>query len=395
MNLFSSGKVKYLLFPLLIAIAGLILNKNLKHIEDEPVMHQAPWALTVAVAKSGSVSSGFPALGRVHSSSEVRISPQISGRILALGPRAGGKVNQGDLLVHLDTRELEASRDALKSTLSSAIAVAQHDSRELKREQKLFHEGGSAASAVEQWQTKVRGDRAKVRSLKEQIHQMDVKISYGHIQSPITAAISQRQAEIGDTAMPGKIIYILSARQGGRVVVPVPLQTLTRIQAGGEVEMSHANQSMMARITRINPTLDQQAMGSLEVDLPVRPFGLPDGAHIPARVLTRSLHDATIVPRNALLPAADNHQRALFTVIPAGDGYALKKVMLQVPLCGTEGCAVRGDIQPGAWVVTGHGSVLLKLHDGDAVLLPEQFRNDMPGKDLPGGDLSGQARAAS
>jgi len=368
MSLFSSGKLKFLLFPLFIAAAAVILNKNLKHIEDEPVMHQAPWALPVAVATTGSVSSGFPALGRVQSSSEVRIAPQISGRILALGPRAGGKVNKGDLLVHLDTRELEASRDALKSKLVSAIAVAEHDSRELKREQQLFKEGGSAASAVEQWQTKVRGDRANVRSLREQVHQIEVKISYGHIQSPISAAVSQRQAEIGDTAMPGKIIYILSARQGGRVVVPVPLQTLTRIQPGGIVVLSHADQTMLGHITRINPTLDQQAMGSLEIDLPVRPFNLPDGAHVPARVLTRSIDDAVIVPRNALLPAADDHQRVLFKLIPAGDGFVLKKVRLEVQLCGAEGCAVRGDIQSGTRVVTGHGSVLLKLSDGDAVL---------------------------
>jgi len=386
MSLFSSAKIKYVLFPVLIAVAALILNKNLKHIEDEPVMHQAPWALSVAVATKGSVRSGFPALGRVQSSSEVRISPQISGRILALGPRAGGKVNQGDLLVHLDTRELEASRDALKSTLSSAIAVAEHDSRELQREQKLFREGGSAASAVEQWQTNVRADRAKVRSLREQVHQMNVKISYGHIQSPITAAVSQRQAEIGDTAMPGKIIYVLSARQGGRVVVPVPLQTLTRIQAGGAVQLSHGDQTRLAHITRINPTLDQQAMGSLEIDLPVRPFGLPDGAHIPARVLTRTIDDAVIVPRNALLPAADDHQRALFAVIPAGESFVLKKVVLQVPLCGAEGCAVEGDIQPGAQVVTGHGSVLLKLRDGDAVLLPESSTGDVPVPDNAGKD---------
>lgn len=371
MNLLSSAKTKYLLFPLMIAAAALILNRNLKHIEDEPVMHQAPWALDVATAVKGSVSSGFPALGRVHSSSEVRIAPQISGKILELGPRAGGKVSKGDLLVHLDTRELEASRDALKSKLASAIAVAEHDQHELEREQKLFQAGGSTAAAVEQWQTKVRGDRANVRTLREQIQQIEVKISYGHIRSPITATVAQRQAEVGDTAMPGSIIYVLSARRGGRVVIPVPLRTLTRVRPGGVVEMSHAGQTMIGRITRINPTLDQQAMGRLEIDLPLRPFNLPDGAHVPARVITQTVGDAVIVPRNALLPAADGDQRALFMVVPKGDSFFLKKIYLQVQLCGSEGCVVSGDIQPGAQVVTGHGSVLLQLSDGDPVL-PQQ-----------------------
>jgi len=370
MSLFSSPKLKLLIFPLIIVLAAVILNKNLKHVEDEPIAHQVPWALSLSIAKQSTVRSGFPALGRVQSSSEVRITPQISGRILELGPRAGGSVNKGDVLVHMDTRELEASRDALKSKLASAVAVFENDSRELKREQQLFREGGSAASAVEQWQTKVRGDQANVRSLKQQVQQVDVKISYGHISSPITAAISQRQAEIGDTAMPGKVLYILSAKQGGRIVVPVPLQTLTHVQAGGEVALNYADKTMLAYITRINPTLDKQAMGSLEIDLPMRPFGLPDGAHVSARVLTQKVSNAVVVPRNALLPSANEHQRSLFMVVASNQGFALKKIKVQVPLCGEEGCAVVGDIQSGAQVVTGHGSVLLKLRDGDAVLAP-------------------------
>ncbi len=368
MSRFSFTRIRYLLFPLLIAAAALILSRNLKHIEDEPVMRRAPWALHIAIATRGSVSSGFPALARVQSSSEVRIAPQIGGRILKLGPRAGGRVGKGELLVHLDTRELEASRDALKSKLASAMTVVAHDQRELEREQRLLHEGGSTASAVEQWQTKLHGDRANVRSLREQIQQIEVKISYGHIRSPITATVARRQAEIGDMAMPGRIIYVLNARQGGRVVVAVPLETLTQVQTGGTVELRHAGQSMFVHITRIHPTLDAQAMGRLEIDLPRRPFDLPDGAPIPARVITHRIENAVIVPRNALLPAANDEKRILFRLVPAKDGFTLKRVRARVRLCGNEGCAVSGDIEPGAQVVSEHGSVLLQLSDGDAVL---------------------------
>jgi RND family efflux transporter MFP subunit len=374
MNVRLSGRVKRLIVPLIVMIviaSAVILNRNLKHIEDEPRMQQTPWALSYSQVVQGRVSNGFPALGRVQSASEVRITAQISGRILELGPRAGGHVKQGDMLVHLDTRELEASQDALASKLVSARAVAEHDSRELEREKKLFRAGGSSASAVEQWETRVRADHANVRSLEEQIHQIQVKISYGHIRSPITAAVAQRPVEVGDTAMPAKTLYVLSSRQGGRVVVPVPLQTLTRIRVGGEVILAHDDQTMVAHITRINPTLDQQAMGSLEIDLPERPLGLPDGAHIAARVLTRKAEGALVVPRNALLPAADEHQRILFKIVRQDDAFVLKRLPVRVPLCGPEGCAVVGDIQPGEQVITGHGSILLKLHDGDAVLPPK------------------------
>ncbi len=331
-------------------------------------MTQAPWAMAMAVVKEGSVSSGFPALGMVQSASEVRITPQISGAILKLGPRAGGRVAKGDLLAHLDTRELEASRGSLQSKLASAVAIAEHDKKELERERKLFKEGGSAASAVEQWFTRVRADKANVRSIEKQIHQIEVKIAYGHIRSPIDAGISGRFAEIGDTAMPGKTLYILSSQQGGRVVVPVPLATITRIKPGDEVQLNQGPESITVYITRINPVLDKLAMGSVEIDLPKRPFGLPSGAHVSARVISDKLTHAILVPEHALVPSSEMTKRALFKVEKNTDGYILRKIMVKVPMCGQEGCAVEGDIQAGDSVVTGHSSVLLKLSDGDPVM---------------------------
>lgn len=364
----GSGKIKLLLFPLVIGLSLLILNSRLKHVEDEPVMAQAPWALAMAVVREGSVSTGFPALGRVQSASEVRITPQISGTILKLGPRAGGHVAKGGLLVLLDTRELEASRDSLQSKLASAIAVAENNSKELERERKLFKEGGSAASAVELWLTKVRADKANVRSIGKQIRQIEVKIAYGHIRSPLDADISGRFAEIGDTAMPGKMLYVLTSQQGGRVVVPVPLATITRIKPGDEVQLNQGSESMIVHITRINPALDKLAMGSVEIDLPGRPFGLPGGARVSARVITDKLTQAVLVPQHALLPSSAMTKRTLFKVEKKTDAYILHKIIVNVPLCGQQACAVEGDIQAGDQVVTGHGSMLLKLSDGDSVI---------------------------
>lgn len=362
------GKIKLLLFPLVIGLSLLILNSRLKHVENEPAMAQAPWALAMAVVKDGSVSSGFPALGMVQSASEVRITPQISGTILELGPRAGGQVAKGDLLVLLDTRELEASRDSLQSKLASTIAIAEHNSKELERERKLLKEGGSAASTVELWLSKVRADKANVRSIEKQIRQIEVKIAYGYIRSPIDAGISGRFAEIGDTAMPGKTLYALSSQQGGRVIVPVPLATITRIKPGDDVQLNQGSESMIVQITRINPILDKLAMGSVEIDLPRQPFGLPAGARVSARVISDKLTQAILVSQHALLPSSDMTKRALYKVEKKKDGHILRKIMVNVPMCGQQDCAVEGDIQAGDNVVTGHGSILLKLRDGDPVI---------------------------
>jgi len=364
---FLKSKAKYLVFLLIIILSFVVLHAKLKKVTDEPTMTLAPWALSVAKVTMGRVTEGFPALGEVQSASEVRISSQITGRILNLGPRAGGHVAKGDLLVHIDTEELEANRDSLKAKRVSAGAILQHDQRELQREQKLFKKGGSAASAVDQWQTKVREDSANVQSLQKQINQIEVKMGYGHIVSPLDAGIAQRLVEVGDMAIPGKILYVLTSKQGGRVIVPIPLETLTRVKPGGEVQISRDKAMLTANITRINPALDKMAMGSVEVDLPQRVFNLPDGAPVAVRVISEKIEQSLIVPHAALVPSSDTRAGHVFKVNTSTTGDKLSKTAVKIALCGIEGCGISGNIQAGDQVVIGHGSVLLRLRDNDSI----------------------------
>jgi len=369
---FNKRKLLFLIFFLVVGGTAVLLHSRVKHVEDSLVMNSAPWALVTDSVREGVVTQGFPALGKVVSSTEVRIVPQISGTILKMGPREGGMVHKGELIVHLDTRALEADAGSLKAKLVSAVAVENNDRKELQREQHLMKEGGSSASAVEQYQTRVRSDEANVHALKKQLESLQVKISYGDIMAPISGRIAKRLAEPGDTAFPGKVIYTLTADQGGRVVVPVPLDTVTRIQAGGEAELSLGEQHITARITRINPSLDVLAMGSLEIDLPQRPFNLPDGAPISVHVLTATATGLT-VPADSLRPAAKGAQKALFKVDTSnGKPAHLKLIPVKVQLCGKLRCVVEGDLHAADRVVTAHGSVLLQLHDGDPVIWSQQ-----------------------
>ncbi len=359
-----------LLVPLLAGGTAALLHSRVKDVADSPVMSRSPWALKTMMVSEGVVHQGFPALGKVASSSEVRIVPQISGTILTMGPRAGGTVHKGDLLVDLDTRALKADAGSLRAKLASAVAIEKNDRKELEREQRLLNEGGSSASMVEQRQTRLHSGHANVAALKKQLEALQVKISYGHITSPINGRIARRFAEPGDAVFPGKAVYTLTAKQGGRVVVPVPLGTITRTQPGGQVELSQGQQHMVATISRINPSLDALAMGSLEIDLPQRPFDLPDGAPIAVRVLTATATGVT-VPVNSLRPAKKGAQRTLFKLMTEGQPH-VQLLPVKVTLCSQSFCVVEGDLQAADYVVTAHGSVLLQLHDGDPVIWSQQ-----------------------
>ncbi len=355
----------YYASPLLVlVITGAVLHSNLKQIEQSPTISATPWAVKTDLVTLGSESKGFPSLGKVFSSSEVRIVPRISGTILKMGPREGGLVEKGDLILQLDTRELEAMAKSLEEKLFSAKAVEQNSLAELQRKQKLLLESGTSISTVEEYQTTYSANQANVRSLQQQLKSQKIKISYGKVLAPIDARIASRTAEPGDTIFPGKPVYTLTATEGGRVIVPVPLSTLTSIKAGGKVQLSMGELTQDTFITRINPSLDALSMGSFEIDLVTRPFNLPSGAPISARVITAEAGPGLSIPIESLRPGEQSTGRVVFKVIGEDEPY-LQQVRVTIVLCGSQRCIVDGNIDEGDRIVKAHSSLLLQLHDGD------------------------------
>lgn len=366
MEILRSNKKNLIIAVGVVIVFFITLHLLKRDPSDQPTMENTPWALHTVKVKQGTVTEIFPALGKVQSSSELTIAPQISGTVLTLGPREGGSVKQGDLLVQIDTREIVASRDALIAQLAGAKNAAKNATTEYNRFLKLKKDGFVAQSKLDAQETAKQTARATVSALENQIKALDVKISYGEITAPINAGVIRRNAEVGDTVFPGKPIYILSAHKGGRVVVSVPLSSLVKVKLGGRVELINGDDVMKATITRVNPSLDQYSMGSLEIDLPSRPFDLPDGSPVSTNVVTGEIDHSMIVPEDALVPSNDPLKRVVFRV-KYGEPNKLVKTPVEVKLCGREGCAVKGSINAGDVVVRGHGSTLLRLRDGDAV----------------------------
>ncbi len=356
-----------LLAAALVAGAVLLRKHRMAQLAQASPPAATPWALTVAPVRRGALSQGFDALGVVSSGASTRILPQISGTILKMGPREGVKVKQGDLLAEIDTRELRARLEALQAKRAAARAEARRARNEARRERKLLGEGGSSATAVEKWLTAARAAEAQVKSLTAEIAALRVKLGYGRITAPFDATIARRLAEPGDVALPGKPIYVLSAARGGRVTIPVPLQTLRHLRVGSPVILSLEDDTLRAAISRIDPTLDQHAMGRVEIDLPQRPFDLPDGARLPARVITREVRDALIVPPYGLAPGPAPGQGRVYAVVERDGRPVIRVHTVRVLLSSDQGHAVADDLPADARVVVAHPAVLLRLHDGDPV----------------------------
>lgn len=372
----KAGKKRILHYLLALAVlvvlvvGGVILHEKrsaeVAHVPSEPL---SPWAVHVAEASNQPVDSGFPALATVSTREEVSIMARISGRILEMGPREGVKVKAGDLLVRIDTLELEDTINSLKAQQIAAQAAAQRSSDELARETKLFKDGGSSKSAVEAWHTDFVAATQKTSSLKHDINALLVRKGYGNITAPANGIVAKRLAEPGDMATPGRPLYKITASTGALVRVELPQSILHEIHPGTVMVLTHGGEQLVFPINRIFPTLDARALGMAEADVDKIPFDLPSGSRIACRIILKQVADSIHIPYGSLLCGGDQQQCRLFKVVRQNTKDIIRMVPVTVILRGHDGIAVKGGLTAEDRIIVAHESVLLQLADGDPVVI--------------------------
>jgi len=369
-------RIWHYLLAVLILVAlvagGIILHKKraaeVAHVPAKPI---TPWALHVARVSDNPVDLGFPALAMVSTREEVTIMPRISGRILEMGPREGVRIKAGDLLVDIDTRELEDTINSLKAQYTAAQADAKRSSDELVREKKLLRDGGSNESAVETRHTAFIAAKQKVSSLEHEISSLLVRKGYGRINAPADGIVAKRLAEPGDMADPGRPLYKITESTGALARVELPQSILHEVHPGTPMVLYHNGEQITFPINRIFPTVDARALGTAEADLDKIPFDLPSGGRIACRIILKQVSNAVQVPYGSLLCGGDQQKCRLFKVVRKNNKDILKMVPVTVKLRGHDGIAVEGGLTADDSVIVAHESVLLQLKDGDPVTIAQ------------------------
>ncbi len=371
--------IAVLILVVLVIVGIKIHKKRMAKVSDIPAEPAAPWALHFAKVNADPVDSGFPALAMVSTREELTIMPRISGRILKMGPREGVRVKAGELLVSIDTREIEDTINSLKAKHISAMAEAKRDLDEFKREKELLINGGSNASAVEARHTAFVAATQQVRSLEHEIKSLVVRKGYGKIKASANGIVSKRLAEPGDMAGPGRPLYKIAASDGAIARAELPQTVMQKVHIGTSMELYYNNKKAVFPVTRIFPTVDARALGIVEADFDKIPFGLPSGARIACRIILNKITDTLQVPYGSLLCTAEQNRCSLFKLVLQDKKIILKKVPVEVKLRGHEGVAVQVEqehknhetLEAGDRVVVAHESVLLQLKDGDPVEIAE------------------------
>jgi len=271
--------------------------------------------------------------GAVESARRTAVASRILARIEEVTVTAGSEVQEGDLLVRLDARDLEAGVREVEEALRGARAALDLATREHARISRLVREGVETAQRLDRVEAELRQARAEVDRLAESLDEARTALSFAGIRSSVSGRVVDRLAEPGDTAVPGSPLLRIYDPSLLRVEAPVRESLAVHLAVGDTlaVRIPSLEAELEGVIDEIVPFAEPGARTLLvKVRLPARQglyAGLFARVAVPAGEQQRLLIPVAAVERVGqvdfvtVLPEEGPRQRRVVTLgPPAEDG---------------------------------------------------------------------------
>lgn len=290
------------------------------------------------------------ASGHVEAPHRVDIGAQITGTVRQVPVAEGQAVKAGDLLVELETAELEATgRQAdmvvvqaqaklrqlqevqgpvAAQTLRQAESSLRTSRASLARSQDLFGQGFIGQAALDEVRKTAELADAQVRVAQRQLDttalngsdralavanlagaQASVQAArarsgYATVRAPVAGTLIARQVEVGDVVQPGKVLMTLSPQGRTQLVVAIDEKNLALMALGQQALASadaYPAQRFSATLAFINPGVNAST-GAVEVkfDVGAPPATLRQDMTVSVDIAVARREQVLIVPLSAV-----------------------------------------------------------------------------------------------
>src|SRR3954454_13655974 len=182
---------------------------------------QRPRTISVEVAKAERkpVPVDVDAIGMVTPISSVALKARLETTIVAVHFEDGAKVNEGDLLFTLDSRQIDAQIEQAEGTLARDRAQLEGAERDLRRYTDLVGKGATTQVNVDNAKTQSDILIATIKADQAALDNLKVQKSYTIIRAPFSGRISAANVKIGNFVRPADIAPLAIINQMAPVYV--------------------------------------------------------------------------------------------------------------------------------------------------------------------------------
>ena len=222
-------------------------------------------------AKEAAYATDFYSKGTIETVSEVAVTSRINAQIVMLGVEMGQRVQKGQVVARLDRTATEDK--IVKGRAELERAEYQY--------QNILMGQGYKRGAFDQAPANIR-EMARINSgyntAKAALRQLEHELTYCTIQAPISGVVTQLDAVLYATAVPGETLFRIVDTEHLKVCFDILENELQRFETGTEITVapvSFPDDRHHAHITAVSPVVEKNGVVHLEATLTPHPHLKP------------------------------------------------------------------------------------------------------------------------
>ena len=290
---------------ILMAIASMFVGcQSEKHNQDDSM------SAVKVVLKSPAAPEGgayFKVSGSIESEHFASLSTRNMGYVSRVYVKVGDKVRKGQLLIDINSEEIDAKKAQAQAGLKQAEAQLSVAEKNFERYTELFNQNSASQKELDDITLQYEIAKANHERALQIENEIDANMAYSHIRAPFSGVITSKTVKMGDMARPGQTLMSLEAPGKFVARALVPESSIEHVEKGQEVTVfvKSLGQSLEGTITEVSgSSLSSGGQYMIKMDLEdVKDIKLFSGMYVSVLVPTpgKGTSKSLFVDHNAIV----------------------------------------------------------------------------------------------
>jgi membrane fusion protein, multidrug efflux system len=226
-------------------------------VAQAPSQGARPVAVEVATAVKKKSPVQLSSLGNVSPIASVAVRPRIDSEITAIEFADGAMVRQGDVLVRLDSRAIDAQIQQAEGNLARDQAQLEGAERDMRRYTDLVAKGATPILNLDNAKTQVGTFAGAIKADQAQIQNLKVQLSYCTIKAPISGRISVAALKVGN------FVRVADSQPIATIIQIAPIYVTFTVPQASLPDIRKALAAETATVMAITPGESRSASGAV------------------------------------------------------------------------------------------------------------------------------------
>jgi RND family efflux transporter MFP subunit len=228
----------------------LSCGKDRKEVTD----NTAAIAVKVAGNTAATNSSFVTASGKIEAENSANVSTRMMGYVTKVSVKVGQKVNAGQLLVSINSTDLQAKKAQVDASILQATAAFNNAKKDYERFTALFNQQSASQKELDDMTSRYEMAKAGLEAAKQMRNEVVAQFGYSNITAPFSGEITNTFVKEGDMANPGMPLVSIEGASRLQVTAMVSESDIANIQNGMTVNVlvKSINKAVNGKVTEVS-----------------------------------------------------------------------------------------------------------------------------------------------